>query len=160
MFCTASNAVATCRRRLRWRSAAITFPITNPISSRTARALPQRTAWMRPALRSIVCCDGGTVLRRYEPHRRQILPPRRQMPVLGLRLPQGGPFRQPQLGPSAARFPLLARQPVAQGVDEVVVRELVVRVTVTADWMAGQRLPIVLTSCQPSSLPPLPGRWA
>ena len=55
LFCTASNAVATCRRRLRWRSAAITFPITNPISSRTARALPQRTAWMRPALRSIVC---------------------------------------------------------------------------------------------------------
>ncbi len=48
------------------------------------------------------------------------------MPVLGLRLPQGGPFRQPQLGPSAARFPLLARQPVAQGVDEVVVRELIV----------------------------------
>ena len=66
------------------------------------------------------------VLRRYEPHRRQILPPRRQMPVLGLRLPQGGPFRQPQLGPSAARFPLLARQPVPQGVDEVVVGELVV----------------------------------
>ena len=83
----------------------------------------------RPALRSIVCCDGGTVLRRYQPHRRQILPPRRQMPVLGLRLPQGGPFRQPQLGPSAARFPLLARQPVAQGVDEVVVRELVIFLT-------------------------------
>ncbi len=66
------------------------------------------------------------VLRRHEPHRGQILPPRRQMPVLGLRLPQGSPFRQPQLGPSAARFPLLARQPVPQGVDEVVVCELIV----------------------------------
>ncbi len=36
------------------------------------------------------------------------------------------PFRQPQLGPSAAGFPLLSSQPVAQGVDEVVVGELVV----------------------------------
>ena len=125
LFCTATNAVSNCCRKLLWRSAATKFPITNPISSRTARAAPAHRM-DAPGLAQHRLLRRGTVLRRYEPHRRQILPRRRQVPVLGLRLPQGGPFRQPQLGPSEARFPLFARQPVAQGVDEVVVRELIV----------------------------------
>ena len=48
------------------------------------------------------------------------------MAVLWLGVPQARAFRQPQLRPAPARFPLLAGQPVSQGVNQVVVGELVV----------------------------------
>ena len=48
------------------------------------------------------------------------------MAVLGLGVPERRAFRQPQLRPPSAGFPLLAGQPVPQGVDEIVVGQLVV----------------------------------
>ncbi len=51
---------------------------------------------------------------------------RRQMAVLGLGIPRRRPFRQPQFRPSSSGLTLLAGQPVPQGVDEIVVCELVV----------------------------------
>ena len=44
----------------------------------------------------------------------------------GLAVPERGAFGQPQFRPSSTRLPLLAGQPVPQGVDQVIVRELVV----------------------------------
>ena len=48
------------------------------------------------------------------------------MAVLGLGVPERGPVGQPQLGPAPAGLPLLAGQPVAQRMDQVIVGELVV----------------------------------
>ena len=48
------------------------------------------------------------------------------MPVLGLGIPERRPFRQPQFRTSTAGFPLLAGQPVPQGMDQIVVGQLVV----------------------------------
>ena len=47
------------------------------------------------------------------------------MPVLGLVSPDGRTFGQPQLGASRA-FSLLAVQPFSQGMNQVIVRQLVV----------------------------------
>ena len=48
------------------------------------------------------------------------------MAVFWLGVPQAGAFRQFQLRPAPASFLLLAGQPVAQRVNQIVVRELVV----------------------------------
>ena len=50
----------------------------------------------------------------------------RQMPVFWFGFPDRRAFRQSQLGPAPAGLPLLAGQPVAERVDEVIVRELIV----------------------------------
>ena len=44
-----------------------------------------------------------------------------QMAVLGLGVPERRAFRQPQLRTTSTSFPLLAGQPVPQGVDQVIV---------------------------------------
>ena len=49
-----------------------------------------------------------------------------QVAVLGLGVPRRRPFRQPQFRPPSPGLPLLAGQPVPQGVDQVIVCELVV----------------------------------
>ena len=51
---------------------------------------------------------------------------RRQVAVLGLGVPERRALGQPQLGPAPAGLALLAGQPVAERVDEVIVGELVV----------------------------------
>ncbi len=48
------------------------------------------------------------------------------MAVLGLGIPQGRTLAEPQLRTTPTSFPLLAGQPVPQGVNQVIVRELVV----------------------------------
>ena len=48
------------------------------------------------------------------------------MTVFGLGVPERRSFRQPQFGSPFPCFPLLAGQPIPQGVDKVVVGELVV----------------------------------
>ena len=48
------------------------------------------------------------------------------MAVFWFGVPQRRAFRQPQLRPAPASFLLLAGQPVPQGVDQVIVSELVV----------------------------------
>ena len=53
-------------------------------------------------------------------------PERRQVAVLGFGIPQAGAFRQPKFRTTTTRLSLLASQPVSQGVDQVIVRELVV----------------------------------
>src|SRR5581483_609318 len=54
-------------------------------------------------------------------------PPGGQVAVVSrLTLPRGGALGEEQLGPAAARLLLLARQPVAQGGNEVIVGQLIV----------------------------------
>ena len=48
------------------------------------------------------------------------------MAVLGLGVPERRAFRQPQFRPSSTGLTLLAGQPVPQGVDQIIVCELVV----------------------------------
>ncbi len=48
------------------------------------------------------------------------------MTVLGLGVPRRRPFRQPQFRSTSPGLPLLACQPVSQGVNQVIVGELVV----------------------------------
>ena len=55
-----------------------------------------------------------------------------QVAVLRLRVPDRRAFGQPQLGATAAGLPLLARQPVAQRVDQVIVGELIVSLALAA----------------------------
>ena len=51
-------------------------------------------------------------------------PEGRQMAVFWLGVPQRRAFRQFQLRPAPSSFPLLAGEPVPQGVDQIVVSEL------------------------------------
>ena len=60
------------------------------------------------------------------------------MAVLGLGVPRRRSFRQPQFRPSSPGFPLLAGQPVPQGVDQVIVGELVVALRL-GSWSADRR---------------------
>ena len=124
LFCTASNAVATCRRRL-----LCARPQSH--SRSRIRSAPERPGHFpsgphgsaRPCASSAATGYGSSPVPATPPSDTPTTTAdagSRASPATG------GPFRQPQLGPSAARFPLLARQPVAQGVDQVVVRELVV----------------------------------
>ena len=55
------------------------------------------------------------------------------MAVLGPGAPERRTFGQPQLGPAPPGLPLLAGQPVPQGVDQVVVGELVVALATRPD---------------------------
>ena len=48
------------------------------------------------------------------------------MAVLGLGIPERRTLREPQLRTPSTGFPLLAGQPVPQGVDQVIVGQLVV----------------------------------
>src|SRR5262249_17629 len=57
-------------------------------------------------------------------------PPSRQMAMVWSGIPFGRPLRQPQLRAATTSFALLLGQPVAQRVNKVIVRELVVGPTV------------------------------
>ena len=69
----------------------------------------------------------------------------RQLAVLGFGVPRRRPFRQPKFGPSSTGLPLLAGQPVPQGVDKIIVRELVI--------LSARSCRLILTRGS------LPGRW-
>ena len=53
------------------------------------------------------------------------LPPGRQLFTLWPQTPELGPVGQTQLRAAAGRLALLSRQPLAQGGDQVIVRQLV-----------------------------------
>src|SRR6516164_1651432 len=71
----------------------------------------------------------GPVLLPRERPDAEPLQERRELAVLRPGVPGAGSILQPQLGPATSRLLLLAAQPVAQRMNQIVVRQLIVFLT-------------------------------